>query len=351
MKIHIYLLTVFTIVLLSCNTTKHLPATIINSGKVFYDISVDSDVPSVKSQFGTKAEVEFTPELLKFVKNEGSTGFEYQLIDFNGNKTWNYLNFMDNKFRILMTDEMGPEMGAPIFHEEYQTIAGFKCQKVSARFGDGEMVAYVTKAIGVDYCPHLNIDGFAMHYMLPLPFGDVTYNATQFEKSNPTLSIDNNYATYSSIQEFQASLMANMDHLVGQQLMDLNMEDINGNTFNTDNLKDKVTVINCWFTACVPCITEIPDLNALKEKYKNADVQFLAITFDDDDKVLPFLKKHPFNYRIFTQQKELLNQLEIQLFPTTFIADKSGNIIHSESGGSFSLMEDLSTAIDTALKN
>ena len=43
---------------------------------------------------------------------------------------------------------------------------------------------------------------------------------------------------------------------------------MDGNRFTSANLKDKVTVFNCWFTACVPCVTEIPDLNTLKEKYK-----------------------------------------------------------------------------------
>lgn len=99
-----------------------------------------------------------------------------------------------------------------------------------------------------------------------------------------------------------------------------------------------------------PCITEIPDLNKLKEKYKNQAVQFAAITFEEKRDVQTFLEKHPFEFTIFSDQKELINQLKIRTFPTTFVTDKSGNIIHSESGGSFSIFEDLSTVIDTALK-
>lgn len=37
--------------------------------------------------------------------------------------------------------------------------------------------------------------------------------------------------------------------------------------------------VNCWFTNCPPCVSEIPNLNALKEKYGN-QINFLAITFD-----------------------------------------------------------------------
>ena len=48
--------------------------------------------------------------------------------------------------------------------------------------------------------------------------------------------------------------------------------------------KGKVTLINLWFTACAPCITEIPYLNYLKDLYQD-QVNFVAITFDSKDKV------------------------------------------------------------------
>ena len=85
-------------------------------------------------------------------------------------------------------------------------------------------------------------------------------------------------------------------------------------------------------------------------KYKNQPVQFFAITFDTTADVTPFLKKHPFDFNIFLDQKDLINQLKIRTYPTTFITDKSGNIIHSESGGSFSILENLSAVIETTLK-
>ncbi len=340
----------FIITLISCNATKKLPVTTYDTGKVTYTIEIDTDNEVVKEKFGTEAVIEFNQDLLKFTKNDKGSGFEYQLIDFQKNNTWNYLNFLDNKFRVLEDESMRPEIGDPVFHDEYKTIGAFKCQKMTAPMAGGEMTAFITKELKVNYCPYLEVEGFALEYTLPLPFGEVHYKMSKFEAITPTLSLDNNYTTYSSIKEFQASLQKNTDQLINRKITDLNIQDINENNFKSENLIDKITVFNFWFTSCAPCITEIPDLNKLKEKYINAPVQFLAITFDDAEKVLPFLEKHPFNYTIFTNQKALVNQLEIRSFPTTFITDKSGIIIHSESGGSFSIFEDLDTIIADALK-
>lgn len=246
---HLYLF-IFIITLAACKASNSISSKQINSGKVTYSIDIDTDNEVVKEKFGTQAIIEFNADLLKFTKNDVGSGFEFQIIDLKNNKTWNYLNFLDNKFRVLEDETMTPKMGTPVFHDVYETIAGFKCQKMTAPMGDGEMTAYINKEITSNYCPYLKIEGFALKYVLPLPFGTVTYTATQFEQINPTLSIDNNYTTYSSIKEFQASLEKNTTDLIGQKIPNLKMQDINGYYLSTSDLKDKITVFNFWFAAC-----------------------------------------------------------------------------------------------------
>ena len=84
--------------------------------------------------------------------------------------------------------------------------------------------------------------------------------------------------------------------------------------------------ISCWFTHCPPCIGEIPDLNKLKEKYYD-QFNFIAITFDNLDEVNKILIKYPFNFIQFTNQKKLLDKMEIIAYPTNFILDKEGNFV------------------------
>lgn len=61
--------------------------------------------------------------------------------------------------------------------------------------------------------------------------------------------------------------------------------------------QEKLSVINFWATWCGPCIAEMPELNTIKEKYKNAPVNFLSFSVDKDSvKFVDFLKKGRFKF-------------------------------------------------------
>ena len=79
----------------------------------------------------------------------------------------------------------------------------------------------------------------------------------------------------------------------GQSLPNLKFELMDGEVIQTDELKDKIVMINFWSTTCVPCIKEIPGLNKLQEKYKD-QVVFLAPLPENKTDATKLLAKHPF---------------------------------------------------------
>ena len=94
---------------------------------------------------------------------------------------------------------------------------------------------------------------------------------------------------------------------------------------------NKPTVLNFWFTSCKPCIDEMPVLNKIKNKYQN-QVDFIAITYEEKEKTIPFFKKHKFNYKQIIGEKEFVEQLGIQAFPKNIFLDKNGIIKIIEDG-------------------
>jgi peroxiredoxin len=110
---------------------------------------------------------------------------------------------------------------------------------------------------------------------------------------------------------------------IGSRLPDFNLRDINGNAISLQELKGKPIVINFWFTACVPCVEEMPALNQLKEKYKNSDVVFLSITFENKKSVTDFLKKHTFNFTPIPGAQEYCDNL-VTIFPLTLFINRQG---------------------------
>lgn len=113
---------------------------------------------------------------------------------------------------------------------------------------------------------------------------------------------------------------------LGSQFPKFELEELNGSKLSSSSLAGKVVFINLWFTACAPCIEEMPELNKLAEAYKDK-VEFLSITFDDVEKVQTFLKSRDFNFRHLVDASEFLkNELQNKSYPRNIIITKKGEI-------------------------
>jgi peroxiredoxin len=132
----------------------------------------------------------------------------------------------------------------------------------------------------------------------------------------------------------------------GAEAPGFTVSDIKGNSYRLSDLKGKIIVLNFWFTSCVPCINEMPELNKLNEKYKdNPGIVFIAITYDPDERVKDFLAKRVFNYPVVTGQKALIERYGISSYPTNIIVDKSGHVAFSLTAYSPDNVKKLDAAI------
>ncbi len=106
------------------------------------------------------------------------------------------------------------------------------------------------------------------------------------------------------------------------------VETIDGKRISLKDLKGKVVVLNFWATWCGPCRREIPDLNALVEKYKGRnDIVFIAITNDLKARVVNFLSNSPFNYQIAFDISDAYDKYNVKAIPTHVIIDRSGYVV------------------------
>ena len=105
-----------------------------------------------------------------------------------------------------------------------------------------------------------------------------------------------------------------LTQLIGQTLKD-----------NPMLLNGKPTLVNFWFTACPPCIDEMPVLNSIAEQYAE-DYNFVAITYESQEKVDAFLEKHEFNFEHFTGAQAFIDQIGISAYPKNVILDARGTV-------------------------
>jgi thiol-disulfide isomerase/thioredoxin len=112
------------------------------------------------------------------------------------------------------------------------------------------------------------------------------------------------------------------------------MKTIDGRTIDTNDLKDKVVLVNFWATWCPPCRDEIPDLIKLQDQYKD---HLLIIGVSSDtapvETVAKFVAEHRMNYPIVMETDELTKTFPgIYALPTTFALDHDMKMVKKHVG-------------------
>jgi len=122
------------------------------------------------------------------------------------------------------------------------------------------------------------------------------------------------------------------DCVLDKPVPDINLTTITGQKFQLKRMKGKVIVLNFWFTHCIPCIEELPALNKLVKAYRNKDVVFFGITYDNVKTLKSdFLPKYKFDFNIVSDSKSITEQFSAG-YPTTYIIDKKGLIRYVWTG-------------------
>lgn len=156
---------------------------------------------------------------------------------------------------------------------------------------------------------------------------------------------------------------ADLTGLKGQIAPQFVLPAMNGTGCNLENLRGKIVVINLWGTFCSPCITEIPELNALVRKYNEKGIVFLAPAPDDKAALEIFLKKHPFDYQILPNGFAVIEKYAphkksdepdkiggfMMVLPTHLVIDQTGTVTYHNWGYSKTTAAELTKEIDNLL--
>ena len=115
-------------------------------------------------------------------------------------------------------------------------------------------------------------------------------------------------------------------------------KDLDGNDVDESLFaKNKVTVVNFWFSGCKPCVEELSKLNELNDKIKEMGGEVVGIntdTLDDNQdgikEAKEILKAKGASYKNLTFDSDSTVGKyigNIMAFPTTVLVDKDGNIV------------------------
>jgi len=116
-------------------------------------------------------------------------------------------------------------------------------------------------------------------------------------------------------------------------------KDLNGNTVKSDELfsGNAVTVVNFWFTTCNPCVGELAELDALNKELAEKGGSLIGVntfTLDGDEAAISeakdvLAKKGATYQNVYFDSDGEAGKFTTNIFayPTTYVVDRSGNIV------------------------
>ena len=99
--------------------------------------------------------------------------------------------------------------------------------------------------------------------------------------------------------------------------------------FQLKDYHGEILLVAYWATWCKPCVTEVPTLIELQNKYGDEDFTVIGISVDKSQTLVKkFIAKKGINYPVYMAD-ESVEQIFGTIFglPTTFLLDANGEII------------------------
>jgi peroxiredoxin len=120
---------------------------------------------------------------------------------------------------------------------------------------------------------------------------------------------------------------------VGTKAPELTLEGIynreNSKIPTIESLKGKIVILDFWATWCTPCVAAFPENNKLSTKYKDKNVQFIAITDDPKEKLENFLGKMKIDFWVGRDDdKKDFKNYNVNGRPQMYIINKEGTIVY-----------------------
>jgi peroxiredoxin len=136
---------------------------------------------------------------------------------------------------------------------------------------------------------------------------------------------------------------------IGGKAPDFTLQTTDGGNMSLSELKGSKVMVNLWSTRCVPCVSEMPHIQAIYDKWSSKGLKVLAVNVNDNaQKAQAFADENGLTFTILVDSKSQMFQLYClqQVIPITLFIDEEG-ILKAKKLGAFSGEEELETYLNS----
>lgn len=123
---------------------------------------------------------------------------------------------------------------------------------------------------------------------------------------------------------------------VGDRAPDYGAHTLTGDSITLASLRGEPVLLNIWATWCPPCRKEMPDLQALHDRYAPQGLRVVGVSIDAagmDDAVRQFLEEYEVTYTILRDPSDRISSVFMtQGVPVTILIDSKGTVLWRRLG-------------------
>lgn len=118
-------------------------------------------------------------------------------------------------------------------------------------------------------------------------------------------------------------------NIIGQQLDTLVTDEL---IVELNKYKGEKVHINLWSVTCRPCIQEFPELNELKDHYKDLGINFVAIAKEEKSRTDRILEINELSWDLLFDGTGLFDDLGVKQYPVNLFINEHGIISEVTTG-------------------
>jgi cytochrome c biogenesis protein CcmG/thiol:disulfide interchange protein DsbE len=128
--------------------------------------------------------------------------------------------------------------------------------------------------------------------------------------------------------------------------------DTNGDTsFDLQEYRGNVLLLDFWASWCVPCRRSFPWMNEMQEKYEAQGLVIVGVNLDAESaEAQAFLNEFPANFRIIEDANgELAKTFDVIAMPSSYVIDRNGEVVARHLGFKVKRQGEYESLIQTVL--
>lgn len=120
----------------------------------------------------------------------------------------------------------------------------------------------------------------------------------------------------------------------GSAAPEFTLKSLSGKNLRLREYRGQVVMVNFWATWCGPCRQEMPALNRLYEKYRDAGFVLFGVNVDADSASAgQMARKLKVTYPILLDEQKKISELyQVTAMPMTILIDRDGKIRYRHKG-------------------